>query len=46
MAQCFVSVASSWGLTVKTKGMRISNESSFVDGVPVNRDGEGASVLG
>ena len=38
VAQSFVSVASSWGLTVgqvKTKGMMISNESSFVDGVPV-----------
>ena len=38
VAQSFVSVASSWGLTVsllKTKGMTISNESSFVDGVPV-----------
>ena len=33
-----MSVANSWGLTVslvKTKGVRISNESSFVDSVPV-----------
>ena len=32
-------VASSWGLTVslvKTKGMKIGNESSFADGVPVH----------
>ena len=38
VAQSFVSVASSWGLTgslLKTKGMTISNESSFVDGIPV-----------
>ena len=38
VAQSFVGVASSWGLTVslvKTKGMKIDNEPSFVDGVPV-----------
>ena len=38
VAQSFVSVASSWGLTVslvKTKGIRISNKSSFVDSAPV-----------
>ena len=38
VAQSFLSVTNSWGLTVsllKTKGMMFSKESSFVDGVPV-----------
>ena len=38
VAQSFVGVASNWSLTVsliKTKGMNIGNELSFVDGVPV-----------
>ena len=34
VARSFVDVASSWGLIVKTKGMKMEDESSFVNGVP------------
>lgn len=35
VARSFVDVALSFGLAVKTKGMKMEDESSFVNGVPV-----------